>query len=130
MTHRLVVVVDDCPQAASTLEIALGSMAGVEVAVASTVPAALEILRNRAEGSVAALLTDLDLPRMDGFDLIEKVRSDPRYVRLPIIVISGSTDPDVPARSMRLGASAYFAKPYSPGEVRNQLERLLHANPI
>ncbi len=126
---RVVLIVDDSPQSATNLEIALAGLPDVEVAVAATGRDALALLGDPGR-PVAALLTDLEMPRMDGFELIERVRSDPRYQRVPIIVISGATDPGAPERALRLGANAYFAKPYSPGEVRNQLERYLNANSL
>lgn len=72
-----------------------------------------------------AVVTDLEMPQMSGYELIEHLRSDPRYSRLPIIVSSGSVDPDAPRRALRIGADAYFSKPYSPGELRQKLETLL-----
>jgi DNA-binding response OmpR family regulator len=45
---------------------------------------------------------------------------------MPILVISGDTDPHTPERVRRLGADAFFTKPYSPGEVREKLEQLIH----
>ena len=125
---RVVLIVEDCPEAASNLEIALGVLPGLEVTVRASGAEALEYLRAPRRRDVAALVTDLEMPRMSGFELIERVRSDPRFLHLPIIVISGATDPGAYDRVLRLGASAYFAKPYSPGEVRNHLERLLNAN--
>ena len=74
------------------------------------------------------MVTDLNLPSMDGFELIERVRSDSRTARLPIVVISGDSDPRTPARIYGLGADAFFGKPYSPAQVRQKLEQLLDAN--
>jgi PleD family two-component response regulator len=76
---------------------------------------------------VSALITDLHLPRMDGFELIARVRSEPRHSRLPILVISGDSDSKTPERALRLGANAFFAKPYSPAAVRLKLEQLMNA---
>ena len=67
------------------------------------------------------------MPLMDGFELIERLRSGDRHERLPVIVLSGDTDPETPGRIRRLGADAFFAKPYSPTEVRNKVEELLNA---
>ena len=67
------------------------------------------------------------MPQMDGFELIERVRSDERYSGLPIVVVSGDNHPDTLERLFRLGANAYFAKPYSPAEILQTLQRLLHA---
>jgi two-component system chemotaxis response regulator CheY len=75
------------------------------------------------------VVTDLNMPRMDGFEFIERIRAEPRHRRLPIIVISGDTDPQTPERISALGANAFFSKPYSPAQVRLKLEQLLDANP-
>jgi CheY-like chemotaxis protein len=73
------------------------------------------------------VVTDLNMPRMDGFEFIERIRAEPRHQRLPIIVVSGDTDPRTPARLASLGANAFFPKPYSPAQVRLKLEQLLDA---
>ena len=126
MSH-LVLIVEDSPQMASNLEIALQQMPEVEVAIACTGVEALRMLEGAAV-PVAAIVTDLEMPRMDGYELIERLRSDSRFARLPIIVASGSSDPETPERVRRLGADAYFSKPYSPVELKHRLEQLLHAN--
>ncbi len=81
-------------------------------------------------GDIGALVTDLNMPRMDGFELIERVRAQVRYARLPIIVVSGDADPRTPDRLARLGVDAFFSKPYSPAEVRRKLEQLLNAKGV
>ena len=73
------------------------------------------------------MVTDLQMPSMDGFELIERVRADQKLARLPIIVVSGDTNPETPERVRRLGADSFFTKPFSPAEVRRKLEQLLHA---
>jgi CheY-like chemotaxis protein len=47
--------------------------------------------------------------------------------RIPIVVVSGDSNPESPARSLRRGADAYFTKPFSPSEVRRKIEELIHA---
>jgi CheY-like chemotaxis protein len=76
---------------------------------------------------VSAVVTDLNMPRMDGFEFIERIRAQPRHHRLPIIVVSGDTDPGTPERLASIGANAFFPKPYSPAQVRLKLEQLLDA---
>jgi len=66
------------------------------------------------------------LPEMDGFELIEAVRA--RLGSLPIVVISGDSDPRIPAHVAGLGANAYFAKPYSPAAVLTKIEELIGAS--
>jgi two-component system, chemotaxis family, chemotaxis protein CheY len=123
---RLILIVDDCPNAAGNLEIALQGLPGVETLTASTGAEALQLIEADSR-PLAAVVTDLEMPRMDGFELIERLRADRRFKRLPIIVSSASTDPGTPDRVRRLGADAFFLKPYSLAELRNQLEQLLNA---
>ena len=122
---RTVLIVEDSDTSADTLEIALLSVPGVSITHAATGRTAWQLIQNQG---VAAIITDLHMPHMDGFELIERVRANDGAAHLPIIVISGDSDPKTPERVRRLGADAYFAKPYSPAAVRETLERLLHEN--
>jgi len=97
-------------------------LTGIAVRSVATAEEALECL---VVSEVCALVTDLHLPGIDGFELIEAVRSQPMRSSLPILVISGDSDPQTLARLDLLGVNAYFPKPYSPAEVRQTLEQLL-----
>ena len=108
------------------LEIALACIDGVRVTVLTDGRQALKLLQS-AKSEIAAVITDLNLPFVDGFDLVAAIRADGRYRRLPIIVVSGDDDPEIRDRVTKLGADAFFAKPYSPPEIRHTLEGLLYA---
>jgi DNA-binding response OmpR family regulator len=125
VANRKVLIVEDTDTCAATLEIAFLAIPGLSVIAVSSARQALEILR---AGPVAALVTDLHMPRMDGFEFIRRVRADSRLAGIPVIVVSGDTDPRTPARVSELGVNAFFSKPYSPAEVRAKLEHLLDAN--
>ena len=122
---RTVLIVEDSDTSADTLEIALLSLTGVSVAHAATGRTAWQLIQRQ---HVSAIITDLHMPQMDGFELIARVRAAAGATHVPIIVISGDSDPETPERVRRLGADAYFVKPYSPAAVREKLERLLHEN--
>lgn len=115
-------MVEDAEICRETLEVALLKLPGLVVQSVTTAEEALQLL---ASEPVCALVTDLRLPRMDGFELIETIRAQPHGSDLPILVISGDSDPRVSARVAGLGANAYFAKPYSPAAVRHTLEQLI-----
>ena len=121
---RTVLVVEDTDIGQDALELALARVPGVVVQIVKTAEEALAVLGD----NICALVTDLNLPHMDGFVLIETVRSQPARRQLPIVVISGNSDPDTPSRLVALGANAYFPKPFSPAEVRSRLEQLIHAS--
>jgi two-component system chemotaxis response regulator CheY len=123
--QQTVLIVEDSEGAAAPLEVALQAIIGIRVQLFSSARDALTALGSTPD-PVAALVTDLHLPSMDGFELIQLVRGDQRYRALPIIVISGDTQPGTLERLIRLGANAYFPKPYSPTEIRQKLESLLN----
>jgi CheY-like chemotaxis protein len=119
-----VLIVEDS-DAATPLEIALASLKGLRTMLVTNGRDALKVIQeNRIE--LAAIVTDLQLPFLDGFELIAAARTAERYKRLPIIVVSGNNEPENCIRVRQLGADAYFTNPYSPAEVRQTLEGLLH----
>ncbi len=119
---RNVLIVEDTELCRDTLELALMKLPNLSVRSVNTAEEALEWLD---ANEVCALVTDLHLPLMNGFELIEAVRGRPWQAALPILVISGDSDPRIPSRVANLGANAFFAKPYSPAEVRHKLEQLI-----
>ncbi len=121
---RTVLIVEDTPSCSETLEVALTNMPGIEVRSVAT---AEEALGQLASSDVCAIVTDLHLPSMSGFDLIRSVRTREGGEALPILVISGDVDPRTPVRLIGMGVNAYFPKPYSPAEVRSTLEQLIYA---
>jgi CheY-like chemotaxis protein len=123
VSSRSVLIVDDSANAMETLEVALLGIPGLAVMTASSGVDALRILGDT--GAVGAVVTDLHMPRMDGFEFIRRLRGDTRLSATPVVVISGDTDPATPERMAQLGVSAFFAKPFSPAEVRRKLEQIL-----
>ena len=132
---NVILIIEDSEPCATNLELVLFNFLTLKTVTARSACEALIIL-NSDTVSVRAVITDLHLPavragmeaEIDGYELIARIRADSRYTGLPIIVTSGDTDPDNSVRLRRLGADAYFVKPYSPAAVRRTLERLLHVN--
>jgi DNA-binding response OmpR family regulator len=121
---KLVLIVEDSETCAETLLIALESMPGIEARVIRSPRAAIAAIDDPGN-DVAALVTDLNLGDANGFDLIRELRGDSRFARLPILLISGDSDPTLPERALAQGANAFFPKPYSPSAVRRTLEQLI-----
>ena len=121
-----ILIVEDSENSAATMEMALLGIPGLAVLRA---PSGLEALGILSEPGcrVQAIITDLNMPRMDGFELIRRVREDGRMASVPIIVVSADTDPSTPERVAQMKVDAFFTKPYSPAQVRRKLEQLLHA---
>ena len=125
--QRTVLIVEDVDTCATTLEIALSTIRDIAIRHAASAESALQVLNTE---DVSVLVTDIHLPFMDGLELVSAIRRHPRHARVPILVISGDSDPATPSRALKLGANAYFGKPYSPAAVRLKIEELIHANGI
>jgi CheY-like chemotaxis protein len=119
-----VLIVEDSENSAAMLEIAFLGIPGVRVLTAPSAAEALRILVG-GSGPVRVMVTDLNMPRMDGYELIRRVRADQRLSGMPIIVVSADTDPATPQRIAALGVAAFFPKPFSPAMVRRKVEQLL-----
>jgi CheY-like chemotaxis protein len=82
-----------------------------ELRVASDGIYALEALRDRSAPLPDLILLDLNLPRMDGRELLSEIRADPRLTRLPVVVLTTSDAETDIVRSYELHANAYITKP-------------------
>lgn len=71
------------------------------------------------------MLVDLEMPRMDGFELIKTVRSNPRTANIPIIVISSRTAEKHRNVAKQLGVSAFLGKPYKEEELLKYLTEFI-----
>ncbi len=122
---KTVIIVEDTETLACSLALAIETIPGVEAVIRRDPRGALSLFR--APGSViAALVTDLNLPYLDGFELIRQVRSLDGYRNLPVIMISADERAGFLNGSTPDGANALFRKPFSLKEVCRVLEDLLH----
>lgn len=119
-----ILVVDDSADCIDTLDLALQTLPGVVLRPSLSAEAALIALNS---DTVSAVITDIHLPEMSGLELVTRIRQDPRFHSLPVVVLSADADPSTPARALSLGANAYFAKPFSPSAMRKKLEELINA---
>ena len=71
------------------------------------------------------IVTDLLLPRHDGWTLISELKADPRTAAIPIIVLTGHVAPAHPARARAAGCAAFLMKPCLPVELLNTVQRVL-----
>lgn len=101
-----ILVVDDSMTTRS-LERSLLEAHGFHVRLAVDGVEALETLRRQP---VDLVITDLMMPRMDGFQLLEQIRKDPALAQLPVIIVSSVENRADQERGLALGADAYIAK--------------------
>ena len=82
-------------------------------------PEALEQLRKE---KFDIIITDLEMPKMHGFDLIQEIRSYKKYQRIPIVILTGRAGKKHKDRSSELGANAYITKPFKENDLLKTLE--------
>jgi CheY-like chemotaxis protein len=96
---------------------------GWEVQMARDGVEALEMISYETP---AAVLLDIEMPRMDGYELIATVRAQEQYRTLPLVVLTSRAAAKHQQRAMQLGASAYVVKPYQDEELLGTLKSLVY----
>ena len=123
MAYR-VLIVDDSP-AMRAFVLRVLRISGFDLAEcfqAANGREALDLLR---AAWVDAILTDINMPEMDGEELLQRLAADELLQSIPTLVVSTDATPQRMARALTLGARSYLAKPFLPEELRGALERVL-----
>jgi chemosensory pili system protein ChpA (sensor histidine kinase/response regulator) len=115
----LVLVVDDSLTVRRVTQRLL-AREGYRVALAKDGMDAMEKL---AEERPAIMLSDIEMPRMDGFDLVRNVRADPRLADLPVVMITSRIAQKHRDYAAQLGVDHYLGKPYSEDELLQLVAR-------
>jgi DNA-binding response OmpR family regulator len=71
------------------------------------------------------VVADLNMPELNGFEFIQRVRESGFFVDLPLIVLSGEESSSERIRCLKLGANDYLIKPFNPEELALRIENLL-----
>jgi two-component system chemotaxis response regulator CheY len=74
---------------------------------------------------VALVLTDQNMPRLDGFGLVAQLRKLPQYSRTPILVLTTENDADMKARGKAAGATGWLTKPFDPEVLLGVIQRFV-----
>jgi two-component system chemotaxis sensor kinase CheA len=115
---KRLLVVDDSVTT-RTLEKSILEAAGYEVAIAADGAVAWQLLQERGTD---LLVSDVDMPRMDGFALTEAVRGSKRFADLPVVLVTARETEADKARGVAVGANAYLVK--SAFDQKNLLETI------
>lgn len=115
-----ILTVDDSRTMREMLKLAL-SQAGYRVIQAEDGVHGLEVLQGE---SPQVIVTDINMPRMDGFGFIEQVRSDEAYRGIPILVLTTESDAEKKDRARRAGATGWIVKPFDPAKLIDAIRRV------
>jgi DNA-binding response OmpR family regulator len=120
MNERLLLIDDDARLSAMVGDYLRGH--GFEVDCAGTLAAGRERLRH---GEFELLLLDLMLPDGDGLELTRELRADPRWRRLPLLMLTARGEPMDRIVGLEIGADDYLPKPFEPRELLARVKALL-----
>jgi DNA-binding response OmpR family regulator len=120
---KRVLVVDDEPNIVMSLRF-LMEREGLDVEVAPTGEAALQALE-RAPADL--VLLDVMMPQLDGFEVCQRIRADPRWAAVKIIMLTAKGREVERDKGRALGADAYVTKPFSTRELVARVKKMLGA---
>lgn len=122
MSRFRCLVVEDSQVMRQLLVFALTRVRDLEVVEAGD---GVDALRKLQVGRFDIIITDINMPIMDGLKLIKRVRSDESYKEVPIIVVTTEGSQEDRSRALALGANAYITKPIQGPQVVAKVKELL-----
>ncbi|HEY7098925.1 MAG TPA: response regulator [Terriglobales bacterium] len=123
---KRILVAEDRPASLELIRIVLES-AGYEVVEAVNGEEALE----KARGDpVDLILLDLQMPKINGFEVLAELRKNPNFASIPIVALTASAMHGDRERALSAGFSAYIAKPVDLRVLRAQTERLIGSTKV
>ncbi|MGC1307631.1 MAG: response regulator [Phormidesmis sp.] len=118
--RTVLVVEDSVTQREMMIELLQGS--GLEVAVATDGIEALQFIQGHTPDLV---LLDIVMPKMNGYEVCRRIKSDPNTQNLPVVMCSAKGEEFDRYWGMKQGADAYIAKPFQPTELVGTVKQLL-----
>jgi len=116
-----VLAVDDNPEILLLVELTL-RRAGFDVETCAEPKSVVGLLERRAYDAV---VLDVAMPEISGFDLVRKIRASQRTRRMPVLILSAHGETSDRVRGLREGADDYLAKPFEPEELALRMEKLV-----
>lgn len=123
LSEMKILMVDDS-QSIRQMTVKLLTKAGASVVACKDGREAVEFLR-RIEPKPDIVLTDLEMPRMNGFELADEMNSDPVFRHIPIIMITSRTDGVHRKQAAELGIATYLTKPYDEKKLTDTIVGLV-----
>jgi two-component system chemotaxis response regulator CheY len=121
--HKTILTVDDASTMRKVIALAITS-AGHQVLEAEDGVAALEVLKLR---HVDLIITDVNMPRMDGIEFTRQARGLPAFQRTPILLLTTESDPEIKAKGRAAGATGWIVKPFRQDQLLAVIAKVLPA---
>jgi two-component system chemotaxis response regulator CheY len=123
-----ILIVDDSPAMRRVVRRVV-DISGVDVGNLLEAGNGLEALAVLRTQWIDLIMTDINMPDMDGEQLLQAVREDPLLASIPVLVVSTDRSESRLKHMMVLGADGYLAKPFMPAGLSEEINRLLGGGP-
>ena len=121
MSYRILVVEDS----ASTRSLIVSTLEAIDNFVVVEGGSGLEALKMIPQGKFDLIITDINMPDINGLELVSFVKKNPQYSEVPLIIVTTEgrdTDRD---KALALGAEEYLVKPFNPDELQKLVAKYL-----
>jgi two-component system, chemotaxis family, chemotaxis protein CheY len=122
MSELSALIVEDSHTMRQLIVFAMSRLKGLHVVEADD---GLDALKKLTAQHFDIIITDINMPIMDGLKLVKRVRSDERYQTIPIVIITTEGGEVDRQRALALGANAYITKPIRAPQVIDTVRKLL-----
>ena len=122
MPEHNFLVVEDSPTMRQLISFALKRIPGSTIVEAND---GIDALKKLSTHKFDVILTDINMPIMDGLKLVSMVRNDPAHKSIPIIIITTEGAEEDRKRGLALGANAYIAKPIQTADLLTVVNDIL-----
>lgn len=119
---KTILIVEDSSTTRALIRAVIEELDNFETVEASSGFEALKMLPLQEYDLV---ITDINMPDINGLELINFIRNNPRYTHLPIIIVSTEKSDEDKKRGMALGASAYVTKPFQAVELQELIKKTI-----
>lgn len=119
--RKIILTVDDAPTMRKVVALALTAL-GHEVIEAEDGMAALQLVQTR---HVDLIITDVNMPRMDGIEFTRQARLLPALARTPILLLTTESDPTIKGRGKAAGATGWIVKPFRQDQLVGVVAKVL-----
>jgi two-component system chemotaxis response regulator CheY len=124
-----IMIVDDSPLMRAFIRKVIG-LTGLEVGEFCEAGDGEEALQSLRERWMDLVLTDINMPRMNGEELVRHMESDDMMRSIPVIVVSTDSSHSRVQQMLALGARGYVSKPFLPEALRDEVEKVLSVSHV
>jgi two-component system, chemotaxis family, chemotaxis protein CheY len=121
--RKTALVVEDSSAMREFIIASLSSFSNIEPLQAAN---GFEALKTLPQQQIDIILTDINMPDINGLELISFLKNHPEYRKIPVIIISTEKSESDRQRGLDLGADHYLTKPFQPGDLQKLIQDLLN----